>query len=48
MSLLSFQERVVLQHVFTVDVTEVRDELTTLLKLWMQLKDSPMFQLGHE
>ena len=33
MSLLSFQERVLLRHVFTIHVTEVRDELTTFSEI---------------
>jgi len=33
MSLPSFQEKVVLQHVFTIYATEVRDELTTFTEI---------------
>jgi hypothetical protein len=48
MSLLSLQERAVLQHVFTVYVTEVRDEFTTFTEIVDAAEGLSMCQLGHE
>lgn len=47
MSLLSFQERAVLQRAFAIYVTEVRDEFTTFTEILDAAGGLSMCQLGH-